>query len=55
VSLEDKLAIQEVMAQQAYPYDAQDTEGFAALFMALGPLGQRERRMAHSSCTERRH
>jgi uncharacterized protein (TIGR02246 family) len=32
VSLEDKLAIQEVIAQYAYTYDAQDAEGFAALF-----------------------
>jgi uncharacterized protein (TIGR02246 family) len=32
MSLEDKLAIQEVIAQYAYTYDAQDAEGFAALF-----------------------
>jgi ketosteroid isomerase-like protein len=32
VSLEDKLAIQEVIAQYSYTYDAQDVEGFAALF-----------------------
>jgi len=32
VSLEDKLAIQEVIAQYSYTYDAQDAEGFAALF-----------------------
>ena len=31
-SLEDKLAIQEVIAQYSYTYDAQDAEGFAALF-----------------------
>jgi hypothetical protein len=31
-SLEDKLAIQEVIAQDSYTYDAQDAEGFAALF-----------------------
>ena len=30
--LEDKLAIQEVIAQYSYTYDAQDAEGFAALF-----------------------
>jgi ketosteroid isomerase-like protein len=28
----DKLAIQEVIAQYSYTYDAQDAEGFAALF-----------------------
>jgi ketosteroid isomerase-like protein len=32
VSLEDKLAIQEVIARYSYTYDAQDAEGFAALF-----------------------
>jgi len=32
VSLADKLAIQEVIAQYSYTYDAQDAEGFAALF-----------------------
>jgi uncharacterized protein (TIGR02246 family) len=32
VSLEDKLAIQEVIAQYSYTYDAKDAEGFAALF-----------------------
>jgi uncharacterized protein (TIGR02246 family) len=32
VSLEDRLAIQEVIAQYSYAYDAQDAEGFAALF-----------------------
>lgn len=32
MSLEDKLAIQEVIAQYSYTYDAQDSEGFAALF-----------------------
>jgi len=32
MSLEDKLAIQEVIAQYSYTYDAQDAEGFAALF-----------------------
>ena len=32
MSLEDKLAIQEVIAQYSYTYDAQDPEGFAALF-----------------------
>ena len=32
MSLEDKLAIQEVMAQYSYTYDARDAEGFAALF-----------------------
>ena len=30
--LEDKLAIQEVIAQYSYTYDAQDAEGFATLF-----------------------
>src|SRR5262245_6161899 len=34
VSLEDKLAIQEVIAQYAYTWDAQDVEGLAALFTA---------------------
>jgi len=32
MSLTDKLAIQEVIAQYSYAYDAQDAEGFAALF-----------------------
>src|SRR5215469_432702 len=32
MSLEDKLAIQEAIAQYSYTYDAQDAEGFAALF-----------------------
>src|SRR5215469_10377783 len=32
MSLEDKLAIQEVIAQYSYTYDARDAEGFAALF-----------------------
>ena len=32
VSLEDKLAIQEVIAQYSYTYDATDAEGFAKLF-----------------------
>ena len=32
MSLEDKRAIQEVIAQYSYTYDAQDAEGFAALF-----------------------
>jgi uncharacterized protein (TIGR02246 family) len=32
MSLTDKLAIQEVIAQYSYTYDAQDAEGFAALF-----------------------
>src|SRR5215471_9947336 len=32
MSLEDKLAIQEVIAQYSYTYDAQEAEGFAALF-----------------------
>jgi hypothetical protein len=32
MSLEDKLAIQQVIAQYSYTYDAQDAEGFAALF-----------------------
>ncbi len=32
VRLADKLAIQEVIAQYSYTYDAQDAEGFAALF-----------------------
>jgi ketosteroid isomerase-like protein len=32
MSLEDKLAIQEVVAQYSYSYDAQDADGFAALF-----------------------
>jgi len=29
MSLEDKVAIQEVIAQYSYAYDAQDAEGFA--------------------------
>src|SRR6516165_4353263 len=32
MSLEDKLAIQEVIAQYSYTYDARDAAGFAALF-----------------------
>ena len=32
MSPEDKLAIQEAIAQYSYTYDAQDAEGFAALF-----------------------
>jgi hypothetical protein len=32
MSLEDKLAIQEVIGKYSYTYDAQDAEGFAALF-----------------------
>jgi hypothetical protein len=32
MSLTDKLAIQEVIALYSYAYDAQDAEGFAALF-----------------------
>ena len=32
VSLEDKPAIQAVIAQDSYTYDAQDAEGFAGLF-----------------------
>jgi hypothetical protein len=32
MSLEDKLAIQEVIAQYSYTYDAQDADGFAAQF-----------------------
>jgi uncharacterized protein (TIGR02246 family) len=32
MTLEDKLAIKEVIAQYSYTYDAQDAEGFAALF-----------------------
>lgn len=32
MSLEDKLAIQEAIAQYSYTYDAQDAEGFAVLF-----------------------
>ena len=32
MSLEDKLAIHEVIAQYSYTYDAQDAESFAALF-----------------------
>jgi ketosteroid isomerase-like protein len=32
MSLKDRLAIQEVIAQYSYTYDAQDAEGFAALF-----------------------
>jgi uncharacterized protein (TIGR02246 family) len=32
MSLTDKLAIQDVIAQYSYTYDAQDAEGFAALF-----------------------
>ena len=34
MSLEDKLAIQEVIAQYSYTYDTQDAEGFAALLPA---------------------
>ncbi len=32
MAYEDRLAIQDVVAQYAYTYDAQDAEGFAALF-----------------------
>jgi ketosteroid isomerase-like protein len=32
MSLDDKLAIQEVIAQYSHTYDAQDADGFAALF-----------------------
>jgi ketosteroid isomerase-like protein len=32
MSIEDKLAIQEVIAQYSYTYDAQDAEGFADMF-----------------------
>lgn len=33
MSLEDKLAIQEMIAQYSYTYDAKDAEGFANLFV----------------------
>jgi hypothetical protein len=32
MSFEDKLAIQEIIAQYSYTYDAQDADGFAAVF-----------------------
>jgi hypothetical protein len=32
MSIEDKLAIQKIIAQYSYTYDAQDAEGFANLF-----------------------
>ena len=36
MSIEDKLAIQEVIAQYSYTYDSQDAEGFAQLFVEDG-------------------
>lgn len=36
MSIEDKLAIQEIIAQYSYTYDSQDTEGFAQLFAEDG-------------------
>ena len=36
MSIEDKLAIQEIIAQYSYTYDSQDTEGFAQLFVEDG-------------------
>jgi uncharacterized protein (TIGR02246 family) len=36
MSVEDKLAIQEVIAQYSYTYDSQDAEGFAQLFVEDG-------------------
>jgi uncharacterized protein (TIGR02246 family) len=36
MSIADKLAIQEVIAQYSYTYDSQDAEGFARLFVEDG-------------------
>lgn len=36
MSIKDKLAIQEVIAQYSYTYDSQDAEGFAHLFVEDG-------------------
>lgn len=36
MSIEDKLAIQEIIAQYAYTYDSKDAEGFAQLFVEDG-------------------
>ena len=36
MSIEDKLAIQEISAQYSYTYDSQDAEGFAQLFVEDG-------------------
>jgi uncharacterized protein (TIGR02246 family) len=36
MSIENKLAIQEVIAQYSYTYDSQDAEGFAQLFVEDG-------------------
>jgi hypothetical protein len=36
MSIEDKLALQEVIAQYSYTYDSQDAEGFAQLFVEDG-------------------
>ena len=36
MSIEDKLAIQEIVAQYSYTYDSQDAEGFAQLFVEDG-------------------
>jgi hypothetical protein len=36
MSIEDKLAIQEIIVQYSYTYDSQDAEGFAQLFVEDG-------------------
>jgi uncharacterized protein (TIGR02246 family) len=36
MSIEDKLAIQEIIAQYSYTYDSKDAEGFAQLFVEDG-------------------
>jgi len=36
MSIEDKLAIQEIIAQYSYTYDSRDAEGFAQLFVEDG-------------------
>ena len=36
MSIEDKLAIQEIIAQYSYTYDGKDAEGFAQLFVEDG-------------------
>jgi uncharacterized protein (TIGR02246 family) len=67
MSVEDKLAIQEVIAQYSYTYDSQDAAGFAQLFVEDGVFetfdparppprsaSSRERRFAtglHNGCT----
>lgn len=38
MSIEDKFAIQEIIAQYSYTYDSQDAEGFAQLFVEDGVL-----------------